>query len=312
MRVRSIDALELVRFAETDDWIGTSQRVREYLEGLWRRAESRPEWCFVADERGLFVGRVVYWALRSLPPMEMDLLALPWKDRYLEVGPVLLRESLAYIRTSGSAGMTFNIHIRQQAEGAEREPQRAKCIEVLERSGFSFGRESLRFEWRPTAGVATSSDRLLFKTLQQVGDATFIDAIQRVAQGTLDRSDRIQDRKLGPEESARQRFLVCRALRGELTWWQVAYDKKGELVGLVIPSKNDGGPIIAYIGVVPEHRGQGYVNDLLAQGTRILADEGAQRIRADTDSLNEPMAAAFRRAGYQQFAVRLTYRIDLG
>jgi len=32
---------------------------------------------------------------------------------------------------------------------------------------------------------------------------------------------------------------------------------------------------------------------------------GAQRIRADTDTTNLPMAAAFERAGYRRFGIRL-------
>ena len=56
--------------------------------------------------------------------------------------------------------------------------------------------------------------------------------------------------------------------------------------------------------MLPEHRGRGYVDDLLAEITLILADEGAERIRADTDVPNTPMAAAFERAGYENFAIR--------
>ncbi|RAO30732.1 hypothetical protein ONO23_04227 [Micromonospora noduli] len=59
--------------------------------------------------------------------------------------------------------------------------------------------------------------------------------------------------------------------------------------------------MIAYLGVVPEHRGRGYVDGLLAEGTRILAEEDVPRIRAATDLGNAPMANAFARAGYVNF-----------
>jgi len=37
----------------------------------------------------------------------------------------------------------------------------------------------------------------------------------------------------------------------------------------------------------------------------LLAEDGATCIRADTDTTNGPMAAAFERAGYRVFAIRL-------
>ncbi|MEJ8639729.1 GNAT family N-acetyltransferase [Streptomyces sp. MS2.AVA.5] len=60
-------------------------------------------------------------------------------------------------------------------------------------------------------------------------------------------------------------------------------------------------PIIAYIGVLPAHRGNGYIDEILAEGTRILAAEGVDRIRASTDLGDVPMAKAFDRAGYVNF-----------
>lgn len=60
-------------------------------------------------------------------------------------------------------------------------------------------------------------------------------------------------------------------------------------------------PVIAYIGVLPAHRGNGHIDDLLAEGTRILARQDVPRIRASTDVGNVPMARAFQRAGYVDF-----------
>jgi RimJ/RimL family protein N-acetyltransferase len=84
-------------------------------------------------------------------------------------------------------------------------------------------------------------------------------------------------------------------------WWRVATLPGGDPVGFVIPASNDYGPIIAYLGVVPAHRGNGYIDDVLAEGTRILAAQDAPRIRAATDLGNVPMARAFQRAGYVNF-----------
>jgi len=53
--------------------------------------------------------------------------------------------------------------------------------------------------------------------------------------------------------------------------------------------------------VLPAHRGHGYIHDVLAAGTSLLAAQNAPRIRASTDVGNTPMAAAFALAGYVTF-----------
>ena len=98
----------------------------------------------------------------------------------------------------------------------------------------------------------------------------------------------------------------------EPSWWELAYDADDNLVGLVMPARSPTFLTIGYIGIVPEQRGHGYVNDLLARGTATLrAASGDDAIRADTDLDNAPMAAAFERAGYRRFATRREYEIRL-
>ena len=93
-------------------------------------------------------------------------------------------------------------------------------------------------------------------------------------------------------------------------WWRVASLPDGEPVGFVTPARNDYNAIIGYLGVVPTHRGNGYIDDLLAEGTRLLAAQNVPRIRAATDLGNFPMADAFNRAGYVNFerSINMTWR----
>ena len=69
----------------------------------------------------------------------------------------------------------------------------------------------------------------------------------------------------------------------------------------VIPARTSYNPIIAYLGVLPAHRGNGYVGDVLGEGTRVLAAQDVRQIRASTDLGNVPMARAFQRVGYVAF-----------
>jgi RimJ/RimL family protein N-acetyltransferase len=80
-------------------------------------------------------------------------------------------------------------------------------------------------------------------------------------------------------------------------WWRLA-TVDGHLVGLTVPSRNYTDPVIGYVAVLPEHRGHGYSYDLLVEATHLLVAEGADRIIANTDVTNLPMAAAFAKAGY--------------
>jgi RimJ/RimL family protein N-acetyltransferase len=70
---------------------------------------------------------------------------------------------------------------------------------------------------------------------------------------------------------------------------------------LVTPARNDYNHIIGYLAVLPEHRGNGYIDEILAERTRILAAQDVPRIRAATDLGNTPMANAFRRIGCVNF-----------
>ena len=78
----------------------------------------------------------------------------------------------------------------------------------------------------------------------------------------------------------------------------------------MIPAHNGYNPIIAYLAVVPAHRGHGYIHDILAAGTSLLAAQNVPHIRASTDVGNTPMAAAFARAGYVTFErqIDMTWR----
>ena len=88
-----------------------------------------------------------------------------------------------------------------------------------------------------------------------------------------------------------------------VAYWRSA----GWRTGRVRHSCHNGyNPIIAYIGVLPAYRGHGYIDELLAEGTRILAAEDVPRIRASTDLGNVPMANAFRRAGWADSATKST------
>ena len=153
--------------------------------------------------------------------------------------------------------------------------------------------ERLRLEWRPGTPIAAPTNRLGFRPVSD--DAELVDLMTLVMEGTLD-AHNFED-ELAQYSSPRK-------------WWRIATLPSGEPVGFITPARNDYHPIIAYVGVVPAHRGKGYIDEILAEGTRILCAQDVPRIRASTDLDNIPMAAAFARAGWVNFerAINMTWK----
>ncbi len=163
--------------------------------------------------------------------------------------------------------------------------------------------ERLRFEWTAGTHLAPSPSSLVFAI--EPDDDVFLDAFRRVAVNSLDQETRDTVATLGLESHARATLTMYRSMRGRREWWRMAYTSSGDLVGFTIPAANEDSFVIGYLGVVPEMRGRGYASEMLAEATRILAEQGADRIRGDTDTTNLPMAITFERNGYRNFGVRL-------
>lgn len=310
MQTRTVRADELDLFVEAGGAPEHRREVKCYVEDMFAAGSMRPEWCFVLEDGDRAVGRVALWTLpKSEEPLDAVLLDVPWNGEYLSLGELLLVDVL------GEAGALGAQEIGHVLDSPPMWPQfqqhTEERAELLGLAGFALKRETVRFEWRG-ASVPESSGRLEFRALEEVGEETFVDAVARVTEGTLDRDMSKEREKQGPQGAAREFFGEEQAMEYEPGWWELAYGKTdGNLVGLIMPARNPTSPVIDYIGVVPERRGEGYVDDLLARGAATLVEAGAEQIRADTDTANVPMAAAFRRVGYTEFARRREYEANI-
>jgi RimJ/RimL family protein N-acetyltransferase len=232
----------------------------------------------------------------------------------VSVGTRLLGDVLNEARRLGAKEIEHVLDVPPVGPQFQHYPE--KRVELLESLGFIFRRETGRFEWRGGEPSAEPG-RLTFRTLEEVGEDKFVDAMRRVSEGTLDREIREERERLGPQRAAREFFEDARRVKHDPAWWRLAYSRpEAELVGLVMPAEPPAFLTIFYVGVVPEMRGRGYVDDLLAAGTATLLeirrrDGNKKPLRADTDVANAPMAAAFERAGWARFATRREYGIDL-
>ncbi|MGW1107810.1 GNAT family N-acetyltransferase [Streptomyces sp. NPDC002540] len=266
----------------------------------------RPEWMWVALRGERVVARIAWWSRDGEAPLLLDFFdlddTLPEPERG-EAGLRLLEEATAAVVPGGAPRPEYGRFVPPdwREDPAARDVVEAR-IRVMERSGARMLVERLRLEWRAGTPVPADSGRLRFRPVG--GRDDLLSLMTSVMEGTLDAHGRADLASgLSAREAAEKHY--DEELAGYTTpreWWRVAELPGGEPVGFVIPARNSYNPVIAYIGVTPARRGRGYIDELLAEGTRVLAaQDGVERIRAATDLGNVPMAKSFERLGYVNF-----------
>ncbi|MGW3010511.1 GNAT family N-acetyltransferase [Streptomyces sp. NPDC001219] len=270
----------------------------------------RPEWMWVALRGDRLLARAAWWS-RSAgdPPLVLDVLDLDDSapgPAHLDIAVRLLRTAMAATLPHGSRPPEYSRFVPPdwRADAVRRQAVEDRMT-VLERTGARLFVERLRLEWRPESPVPEPSGRLVFRPVRDSEELVALMA--SVLDGTLDAHGRDDLTRMSAHEAAVRHYEDELArYTSPRDWWRVATLPHGEPVGFVIPARNSYHPVIAYLGVLPAHRGNGYIDDLLAEGTRILAAQHVPRIRAATDLGNLPMAHAFRRAGYRNFERAIT------
>ena len=267
----------------------------------------RPQWLWVALRDGRLVARAGWWGSRDAAgPSVLDVLDVARDSDRIDVGVRLLGTALGEISPPGAGPPEYVRFVppdwRAQA-GSRRVVE--DRMAVASQAGARLMTERFRFEWRPGTPIVAPTGRLAFRAV--AGDAEMVDLMTLVMDGTLDAHSRQDLARMSARDGAVRHFeeeLACYASPRQ--WWRVATLPDGDPIGFVTPARNDYGAIISYLGVLPTHRGNGYVNEILAEGTRILAAHDVPRIRASTDLGNVPMAEAFARAGWVNFERSIT------
>ncbi|GHH63500.1 N-acetyltransferase [Streptosporangium violaceochromogenes] len=265
----------------------------------------RPEWMWMALRGDRLVARLAWWAPREDgPPFMLDVLDLDDAAREperLDIGLRLLQTAMATVLPAGTHPPEYSRFVpsRWRDDGSARRVVEDR-VAVLERAGARPLVERLRLEWCPGTPVPEPGGRLSFRPADDREE--LVELMTLVLAGTLDAHSRADLARMPAARVAAGQYDGELALyRSPRDWWRIAMTSGGRPAGFVVPAHNGHNPIIAYIGVLPAHRGNGYVDDLLAEGTRILARQGVPRIRASMDVGNVPMARAFQRAGYVDF-----------
>lgn len=266
----------------------------------------RPGWMWVALRGERVLARIAWWGKGGDVPLLLDFFdlddTLPEPERGA-VGLRLLETATAAVVPAGAPRPEYGRFVPPdwREDPVVREVTEAR-IRVMEASGARMLVERLRLEWRAGTPVPAPTGRLRFREV--TGREDLLTLMTPVMEGTLDAHGQA-DLASGLDARAAAEKHHDEELAGYTTpraWWRVAELPDGEPVGFVTPARNAYNPVIAYIGVLPARRGHGYIDEILAEGTRVLAAQGGvERIRAATDLGNVPMAKSFARLGYVNF-----------
>ncbi|WP_031173272.1 GNAT family N-acetyltransferase [Streptosporangium roseum] len=270
----------------------------------------RADWLWVALRGDEVVARAAFWG----PPGSEHPFSLDWFDPgtgpdRIEVGAALLRAAYAALVTPGysaPSGARPDFHLFLPGDWRERPDALADAtdrIEAAEKAGLRHSVERLNLRWTPEYGLPPRSTRLTFTPADD--DGTVVDLLARITEGSLDAWDRRTLAEKGARETAKETLADVAGFPGGRGRWRLAHDASGDLVGIVMPTRNSKFATIGYIGVDPAHRGHGYADDLVAETLHIFTAEGEPEVRDSTDLGNTPMAASFARIGYRIIGRRL-------
>lgn len=296
LRVRTIQ--------DVDDFTGAPDDPSDYSEtvtSLWEKGVGKPGWCFVAEDDSGRVGRVGFlvkpttldprW-LGTLPTHELLIygLDLMWEADVVSVG----RQLLVAAATTLSGEVPDLLEARVSREG--RSGAEARC-NVLAACGFDLFIEKQGFSWVDNGLPISVPARLTFRTVEEAGRDPYMAVMARCGDGSLDRNDHYYWEGCGPVNWAAQ--MMGYLDERDIAMWLIAYAGEDPIGYVAVASSDDWGSTIIHTGVVPEHRGNGYVDDLLAAGTAAAQRAGISTMLCDVDVLNQPMIGAMIRAGHR-------------
>lgn len=293
-------ARETVPAAERND--GTAA----YLSDLLAQECTRPEWCFLAGPAGAPPrGSAVLWSLPGRPvPAAVVLVEAPWEDADdgRSVALPLLEHACAEARARGAAEL---LHV---LDSPVQPPQYQYGPAVRERvfadAGFALVRAGRRFRWLAGRELPPEDPRLTFRGLPELGEEPFVALLARLLAGTADTWLAADVAEHGLRGAAEKLFADSRELEHDPAWYEIGFTAAGAPAAVSLPAVSPSFPVIGFVGVDPDHRGQGFSASVVARGTRILAAHGATEIRGDCDAGNAAMAKGFERGGYVNFADR--------
>ena len=229
--------------------------------------------------------------LGDLPPLEMFVagLQLPWAEDWFRAGADLLRGAIAKLPQSTPAVLQANTNLEVHEHPWGR-------IHLFEAIGFELFQEKHGYLWVDRGEQLEVS--IETRSLEEVGEEEYRSVFSRIPAQGLDRNDNYYYAATGPENWAR--VMMSQLTPEDRTSCLLGYEGREPIgmVGLAAFDEEDTGTI-AYIGVLPDHRGKGYGRSLLMAATAAARQRGFKQVLSDVDVLNTPMRTAMVACGHQ-------------
>jgi ribosomal protein S18 acetylase RimI-like enzyme len=299
------EEVSLETFLAVSEGSRYQEQLREYAESLLRQRCTKPGWCLIGRDGERPVARGALWALPDQPvPTDVVLIDADWNEPDLARGKALLGQLHELGARFGAEALGHSVD-SPPGPPQYQESEEAR-IRLLTESGYELVRDGVR--WLRTGPIEQHDSSLVFRTLPEVGDDAFVEALAATYEGTRDSWINRTIGEHGRLGAARADFVEQQGMEYRPEWWELAYTADGALAGVVMAARNPSTAVIAYVGVVPEQRGRGLAAKLVRRGTERLVASGADEIRGDCDSDNIGMVKAFERAGYDRIARRRTYQ----
>ncbi|WP_344202749.1 GNAT family N-acetyltransferase [Aeromicrobium alkaliterrae] len=284
---------------------GTGPPIGEVVAEI-EAGRIRPEWSVLAiDESEVIVGRAMWWGRDTVVPIALEV----WDVEAQAPGHKSLSEALlaaghqALSRRGVATPLPHTMRLpRGWRQDATLVAEVDRKTHAAAAAGLTLVNERLQFQWDSDRPLPPRPGSLVFAP---ASDDTFLRLLAAATEGSLDVMTRRELESGDPDQLARAELDYYLRCPGDRSWWRTAAAADGTVVGIAIPSATPTHRNVGYLAVLPEHRGQGYVDEILAFVTRFHAEPGASRVTATTDAANTPMAAAFRRAGYRCVETRI-------
>ena len=277
MRFATADEASLETFLSASEESPYQEELREYAETLLQRGSTRLEWCLVGLEDGEPAARAALWALPGhAVPTDIVLIAADWDDDELSGGPrAAARGARAGAKPGGESSEPSRRQPSRPPQWQENEDAR---IRLLVESGYELLRDGLR--WMYSGSPVPPQQSVVYRALPDVGENAFVEAIASTYEGTRDSWINQTVDEHGAIGAARADFDDYRQMEHLPEWWELAYTADGELAGVIMAARNPTTAVIAYVGVVPDHRGRGLAPELVQRGTEQLVASGSTEIGA--------------------------------
>lgn len=303
IRRATLDDVPLLQAWSCDEpvaWIDPERLTAELASRNYR-----PEWSWIAEQDGRPMARALWWGQADANrPATLDCLTTTVEVAEPErVGAALIRAGLDAFGAGPALEFNVDVSPAWADDAASVEAVRWRH-EAARAGGFSRTTERVSFARSSSDPVPARSQRLRFVAAP---DDAFHELFALVATGTLDAHTQDMVAREGLQALADDDLAFYRSLPGERDAWRVAELLDGTMVGFIIPTRTAYDASISYLGVLPEHRGHGFVHDLLAEMVHVHHGSGQDRIVGTTDAANTPMRGAFDRAGFSVTRVRIVH-----